>query len=527
MARPAAGWWLAAAVGNQTASPSPGGAPPHHHHAGTWVVGVALSLAGTLLNQGGMLHMKLSLMNNSLRHDPVSVLRQLRWLLGFVFYIGGQIVAMVALGFGPQSMMAALGAFSLVVNTVLSPCILGETLTCFHVGATAVIIGGVCLIVLYSKKSSQHYTIDDLEARFASTPFEITAGCLLGVLALMFLAHGPCSPTRLCGGTRSGGGGGGDGADDTERQQAAAGFHARGRGVRATLSEAAARVAKKTLPPPPPPKNMPPIYCAFVASVCSASTNLFAKCTMAVLLAHDGSTWVSSLQVWFIFGGLIITAVGTVVFLNMGLNSDADALFIVPVFFVMVLLSTTLVAAVFFGDFDGMSAFHLAMLALGALLTLAGVYGLASYEVTNDPLNDMDDSDDAEEEEGEKEEDGGAALESGDDTVVTANRRTPLLADRRTSTSARRRSVKIAVRRASTSRRFSLNASAYGESFTVMAAPRSRLSSVAEEGGGMGTQAQAAPRNRQDTGGASIVSPRNRTRTRTYTATLVGGLGVV
>ena len=193
--------WLFAADGNiQTvpspssvlpAAPSPGTTPPHTLHA-TWEIGVALSLTGTLLNQGGMLHMKLSLMKNSLRPDPVSVLKQIRWLLGFVLYIGGQIVAMIALGFGPQSMMAALGAFSLVVNTVLSPCILGETLTCFHIGATAVIIGGVCLIVLFSKKSSQHYTIDDLEARFASTPFEITAGCMLGALVLLFFAHGPC-----------------------------------------------------------------------------------------------------------------------------------------------------------------------------------------------------------------------------------------------------------------------------------------------------------------------------------------------
>ena len=165
---------------------------------------------------------------------------------------------------------------------------------------------------------------------------------------------------------------------------------------------------------------LPPLYCAFIASICSAGTNLFAKCTMAILLAHSATEWYANLTFWIIVTGLGATAVGTVVFLNLGLNSDADALFIVPVFFVMVLLSTTTVAAVYFGDFYGMPTFHLVMLGIGALLTLSGVYALASFDIANDP--DLHDEEDEEEEVWEAESAKGAVYDTS-----SANPASPLL----------------------------------------------------------------------------------------------------
>ena len=96
------------------AGPSPGPSPGGNGGGGehdAYLVAIAISLTATCVNNVGMLHMKLSLMKNAVRTEPLPVFKQLRWILGFAFYLCGQIGAMVALGFGPQSMLAALGAF--------------------------------------------------------------------------------------------------------------------------------------------------------------------------------------------------------------------------------------------------------------------------------------------------------------------------------------------------------------------------------------------------------------------------------
>jgi drug/metabolite transporter (DMT)-like permease len=587
-------------------APSSSSSSPAPHSA--YLLAIVISLTATCVNNVGMLHMKLSLMRNAAREAPLPVCQQLRWILGFSFYLCGQIGAMVALGFGPQSMLAALGAFSLVVNVFTSPCILGERLTWFHIMATLVIVGGVCIVVMFSKKTSQHYTMGELEQMFTQDAFLSVASVLLVILLGMFLAYGPCSPRRICpikktaAATSRGNNNSNNTVQHDHRSK-----EKRLLGEPADAADAADVAAddrdgysRMDVPSAIAAiKPLPPLYCAFIASICSAGTNLFAKCTMAILLAHNASEWYASLTFWAIVVLLGATAVGTVVFLNLGLNSDADALFIVPVFFVMVLLSTTTVAAVYFGDFYGMSAFHLAMLGVGALLTLSGVYALASFDVANDPdLEDVEDGDD----------DGADAVTDVDDPSSFANTLSaaPLLSSagleagglaagggvsgsRPTrygsvaspsspdSTVTRRTSViqmRNNHRRRRSSVRFSLKPEAYVESFTMK---RTRLASVIEDGGvddagggwrsgGGGSAAAAAAAAAVEDGGAgrktapslsrfssapsvsttpsssssgttirrtfsaqpdianSAVRP--RARTRTYTATLLGGLGI-
>ena len=53
--------------------------------------------------------------------------------------------------------------------------------------ATLVIVGGVCIVVVFSKKTSQHYTIDELEHMFTQDAFLSVAGVLLVILLGMFL----------------------------------------------------------------------------------------------------------------------------------------------------------------------------------------------------------------------------------------------------------------------------------------------------------------------------------------------------
>lgn len=473
-------------------SPSPLPLPP----PSTWLLAVGISLSATLINNVGMLNMKKSMMSESLSDTLIDVSTSAwqkirwRWVLGFTAYLVGQVFSMIALGFGPQSMMAALGAFSLVVNTFTSPCILGEVVTFFHVGATLVIISGVILVVCWSKKQSQHYSITDLEERFQQVPFLITAAAMVSLLFAMFVMYGPICSFKSCN-TKN--------KKETKIENNASNDDEKEHEEHEEFTAT----------------GLPPIGCAFVAAVSSASTNLFAKCTMSILLAHNASEWYLDFTTWMIIGGLIVTAIGTVVFLNLGLNSKDGALFIIPVFFVMVLLCTTLVAAVFFGDFNSLPAFSILMLAIGAFLTLAGVYAIASHDVKNDPL--------------EIEEEMKDPLLNNEttnyDTVNTVNNVDTENGERnrsRTRTLSNAISIRNRTRRASMTNKFTLNRLAYD---------RGRLGSIYEEtvnvvGGDDGGE---------NNGGSSTIgsstsrgghnrnkSRRESRRSRTYSANIFG-----
>ena len=229
------------------------------------------------------------------------------------------------------------------------------------------------------------------------------------------------------------------------------------------------------------------------------------------------------------------------------------------------------------------------MLGFGALLTLSGVYALASFDVANDPDLDEghnEDGDDCEEDK----DDGTSRFDASssatpaapllssvglEDGVATA-RPSAASSSSPNSTMTRRTSIiqmRNNHRRRRSSVRFSLKPEAYAESFG-RSKTRTRLSSVIEDGGtdglsggdvGYGTTGYETGNAAVWEGGAgrktapslsrfasapsvsttpspsdstslrrtfsaqpdtSDLAERPRTRTRTYTATLFGGLGI-
>ena len=167
---------------------------------------------------------------------------------------------------------------------------------------TLVIVGGVCVVVLFSKKSSQHYTIDDLEQMFTQEGFLSVAGVLVVILLGMFLAYGPCSPRRICP-KRLPKANNNNNTVQHEKRLIEAAEDNRLTGMESSNIDVPAAIAAV--------QPLPPLYCAFIASICSAGTNLFAKCTMAILLAHSATEWYANLTFWIIVTGLGATAVGT------------------------------------------------------------------------------------------------------------------------------------------------------------------------------------------------------------------------
>ena len=91
------------------------------HSSSEWLVGVVLSIVGSVTTNFGMLLQKLDYMKaaeeaevepiGKLRTAAGTACRNWRWFIGFFFFIIGQVLNAVALSYASQSMLATLGAW--------------------------------------------------------------------------------------------------------------------------------------------------------------------------------------------------------------------------------------------------------------------------------------------------------------------------------------------------------------------------------------------------------------------------------
>ncbi|CAG8545789.1 4315_t:CDS:2 [Acaulospora morrowiae] len=77
------------------------------------------------------------------------------WVVGFLIYLVGTMMGFIALQFAPQSLIAPLGAVSLVTNLLIAPILHSQKLTFFDIFGVVVIIGGSVVITVFSGVVSQ------------------------------------------------------------------------------------------------------------------------------------------------------------------------------------------------------------------------------------------------------------------------------------------------------------------------------------------------------------------------------------
>ena len=89
-------------------------------------------------------------------------IKQPLWVIGLSLITSGSLLDFVAFGMAPQSLLAPLGALSLVWNLLIAPLFNSEKLTRQNMVATCIIIFGTLLTVIFAAHSTPTYTLDDL-----------------------------------------------------------------------------------------------------------------------------------------------------------------------------------------------------------------------------------------------------------------------------------------------------------------------------------------------------------------------------
>ena len=147
-----------------------------------WIAGFSIGLIFSFLAALGLNLQKLSMNKEKLRprHMQRPTMKQPIWILGLSLITGGSLLDFVAFGLAPQSLLAPLGALSLVWNLLIAPLFNSEKITRSNLVATSIIVLGTLMTVIFSPHVTPTYTLTDLLALYKEKT-------MLGYLVCIFL----------------------------------------------------------------------------------------------------------------------------------------------------------------------------------------------------------------------------------------------------------------------------------------------------------------------------------------------------
>ncbi len=159
----------------------------------TWWIGVAGTIFGCFVSNFGTNIQKVSLDRNSALPEARrrSSLKQPLWVAGCICMIAGAIADFAVLPFAPQSLLAPLATTTLVFNVAMANVLSKERPTFTNILATATILAGTVLVVVFGDRCAPTYHSEALVKRFEATPMII----YIAVVAVALLCGAVASVT--------------------------------------------------------------------------------------------------------------------------------------------------------------------------------------------------------------------------------------------------------------------------------------------------------------------------------------------
>jgi hypothetical protein len=132
-----------------------------------WVIGVLVTLFGATLTVVGLMIQKQS--HSSSNKSPESFGRQgapatpyyleARWLFGGFTWLMGNLVCWVALGLAPQTILAAINCWNIIVTLAVAPWFLGEPVSKRTVISALILAFGTGWVVACGPKAYKQHTV--------------------------------------------------------------------------------------------------------------------------------------------------------------------------------------------------------------------------------------------------------------------------------------------------------------------------------------------------------------------------------
>ena len=344
-------------MANSTVTPSPAGscsASDSDAAVPDFWLGVFASLTGSVILNLGlniqkyayMRRAKLEMISRGLAKNLPPLYKDPVWILGFFVFAIGNFGDFIGLTFAPQSVITPIGSISLVSNLVFARMLLGEKLDCrTFISIIAIIIGVVCIVYSSSQSNScSEFTLRELLERWTATVFLIFAICLMcAVISLFIFVR--CTEKKLKGNLEN-------------------------------LSKSQQLKLRLSYP--------------LLGSLFAAWTVLLSK-SVGELFKYTvrGTNQFDKWQTYFLLGGFLISLPCQIIYINKGL-AYFEALYVVPIFYSMWVITSITMGALYFSEFQGFEAWQFVLFFVGVALDIAGGILLQGRTIDETPTTAME-----------------------------------------------------------------------------------------------------------------------------------------
>mmetsp|Transcript_13539 Transcript_13539/g.31161 ORF Transcript_13539/g.31161 Transcript_13539/m.31161 type:complete len:351 (-) Transcript_13539:791-1843(-) len=148
------------------------------------LIGAVLAIVGNLMISASFQVQKFAHNKNE---GQVAYTKIPMWWLGLLFMAGGEVGNFMAYGYAPATLVAPLGAVSVIANAMLARFILGELLMVNNIIGVLLALIGAVAIVVSAPTSCGDITIATLKAHMRTDQFLIfLALVVLGILAIVW-----------------------------------------------------------------------------------------------------------------------------------------------------------------------------------------------------------------------------------------------------------------------------------------------------------------------------------------------------
>jgi len=166
----------------------------------SWLLGVLFTICGKITVNLGTTIMRLSHVRNNNKPSRFqrTALCQPVWWAGFMICSLGNVGAFFGLGFASQSITAPLGSIELLSNAVFAAMLLHEPFSKQDIFATASIVAGSVLIIIFGSRQCNSYTLSELLMLFVSPQMIVFMSILvmIGIILSMIIMLDEQRPTR-------------------------------------------------------------------------------------------------------------------------------------------------------------------------------------------------------------------------------------------------------------------------------------------------------------------------------------------
>jgi len=109
------------------------------------------------------------------------------WMLGLILQVCGGFCDFFALSFAPQSVVAPIGAVSLIINMCLTPIVQHETVSPKTMGITLMVTIGTIITIVFSPKDHHHFdSIDAVFSVYGTAYFLVYAIIIILALSMFY-----------------------------------------------------------------------------------------------------------------------------------------------------------------------------------------------------------------------------------------------------------------------------------------------------------------------------------------------------